>query len=96
MAHPALFELLARIAKDAERRERKVVLFGESAADPSRLPFYLGVGYRSFAIAPVRLRSLLKVLKRYTVEECRRIAARVLEAPRTVDVQRVLVNVEID
>jgi phosphotransferase system enzyme I (PtsI) len=96
LPHPAVFELLARIAKDGERRQKEIVLFGESAADPTRLPFYLGAGFRSFAVAPVRLRSLLKVLKRYTIEECRRIAARVLEAPRTVDVQRVLVNVEVD
>jgi hypothetical protein len=44
----------------------------------------------------VRLRKLLKVLSRYSADECRRIAARVLEAPRAVDVQRVLVNVETD
>lgn len=94
MAHPAVFELLARMAKDAERREKPIVLFGESAADPVRVPFYLGVGYRSFSVAPVRLRGLLKALSRYSIDECRRIAARVLEAPRTVDVQKVLVSIE--
>ncbi len=94
MAHPAVFEILARMAKDAERREKPVVLFGESAADPVRAPFYLGVGYRSFSVAPVRLRGLLKALARYSLDECRRIAARVLEAPRTLDVQKVLVNIE--
>lgn len=96
MVHPAVFETLARMAKDAERRDKPLVLFGESAADPVRVPFYLGVGYRSFSIAPVRLRSVLKVLSRYTIEECRRIAARILEAPRTLDVQKVLVNLEVD
>jgi len=96
MVHPAVFELLARMAKDAERREKSLVLFGESAADPVRMPFYLGVGYRTFSIAPVRLRSVLKVLGRYTIEECRRIAARILEAPRTLDVQKVLVNLETE
>lgn len=96
MVHPAVFELLARMAKDAERREKPLLLFGESAADPLRVPFYLGVGFRSFSIAPVRLRSMLKVLSRYTVEECRRIAARILEAPRTLDVQKVLVNLDTE
>jgi phosphoenolpyruvate-protein kinase (PTS system EI component) len=96
LVHPALFEILHRMCKDAERREKPLVLFGESAADPVRLPFYLGVGYRSFSIAPVRLRAVLKVLERYTVEECRRIAARVLEAPRSLDVQKVLVNLETE
>ena len=44
----------------------------------------------------MRLRSVLKVLARYTVEECRRIAARILEAPRTLDVQKVLVGLETE
>ncbi|MCC7398626.1 MAG: phosphoenolpyruvate--protein phosphotransferase [Planctomycetes bacterium] len=95
MVHPAVFEMLARMAKDAERREKALLLFGESAADPVRFPFYLGVGYRSFAIAPVRLRAALRVLSRYSIDECRRIAARILEAPRTLDVQKVLVNLDL-
>ncbi|HEX5054400.1 MAG TPA: putative PEP-binding protein [Planctomycetota bacterium] len=94
MVHPAVFETLARMAKDAERREKQLILFGESAADPVRVPFYLGVGYRSFSIAPVRLRSMLRVMAHYSLDECRRIAARILEAPRTLDVQKVLVNIE--
>jgi phosphotransferase system enzyme I (PtsI) len=94
MVHPAVFEMLARMAKDGERRGKPLVLFGESAADPVRMPFYLGVGYRSFSIAPVRLRGVLKVMARYSIEECRKLAARILEAPRALDVQKVLVNVE--
>jgi phosphoenolpyruvate-protein kinase (PTS system EI component) len=54
------------------------------------------VGYRSFSIAPVRLRGVAKVLGRYSIEECRKIAARILEAPRTLDVQKVLVNLEAE
>jgi phosphotransferase system enzyme I (PtsI) len=96
MVHPAVFETLARLAKDAERRDKPLVLFGESAADPVRMPFHLGVGFRAFSIAPVRLRGVLKVLARYSIDECRRIAARILEAPRTLDVQKVLVNLEVE
>lgn len=94
MVHPAVFEMLARLAKDAERRGKPLVLFGESAADPVRVPFYIGVGYRAFSIAPVRLRAVLQVLARYSLDECRRIANRILEAPRTLDVQKILVNLE--
>ncbi|HLQ37637.1 MAG TPA: phosphoenolpyruvate--protein phosphotransferase [Planctomycetota bacterium] len=94
LVHPALFEILARMAKEAERRDQELVLFGEGAADPVRVPFYLGAGYRSFAVAPVRLRAILRVLRRYSLEECRRIAARILEAPRTTDVQKVLVGID--
>ena len=96
MVHPAVFETLARMSKDASRKGKPIVLFGESAADPERVPFYVGVGYRSFSVAPVRLRGMLKVFARYSAEECRRIAARMLEAPRTLDVQRVLVNLDLE
>ncbi len=96
LPHPAVFETLARIAKEADQKDREVILFGETAADPVRLPFYIGAGFRRFSIAPVRLRGLLKVLRRYSAEECRRICARVLEAPRSIDVQRVLVSIETD
>jgi len=96
MVHPAVFEVLARMCKDANRRKKPLVLFGESAAEPMRVPFYIGVGYRSFSVAPVRLRGMLKVLARYSVDECRRIAARMLEAPRTLDVQKVLVNLDVE
>lgn len=96
MVHPSVFEMLHRMARQAERLEKPLLMFGESAADPVRIPFYVGVGYRSFSIAPVRLRGALKVLSRYTVDECRRIAARILEAPRTLDVQKVLVNLDVD
>lgn len=96
MVHPAVFEMLARMCKDADRRKKPLVLFGESAAEPMRVPFYIGVGYRSFSVAPVRLRGMLKVLARYSVDECRRISARMLEAPRTLDVQKVLVNLDLD
>lgn len=96
MVHPAVFEILARMCKEADRRKKPLVLFGESAAEPMRVPFYIGVGYRSFSVAPVRLRGMLKVLARYSVDECRRIAARMLEAPRTLDVQKVLVNLDVE
>lgn len=96
MVHPAVFETLSRMAKDADRRKKPLVLFGESAAEPERVPFYIGVGFRSFSVAPVRLRGMLKVMARYSADECRRIAARMLEAPRTLDVQKVLVNLELE
>ena len=56
MVHPAVFETLARMSKDAARKGKQVVLFGETAAEPERVPFYIGVGYRSFSVAPARSR----------------------------------------
>ena len=80
------------MAKEARAHKKDLVLFGEGAGDPSRLPFYLGVGIRSFSVAPVGFETVLDVCKKYTVDECRKIADRILEAPRALDVQRLLLR----
>lgn len=92
MMHPGLFEVLARLARDAAALDKELVLFGEGAADPIRLPFYLGTGVRSYAVAPVRVNGMLEILQRFSIDECQAIAKRVLEAPRALDVQRILVQ----
>ena len=74
------------------KAKKDLVLFGEGAADPRRVPFYIGVGIKHFSVAPVRLNGMLKVLRRYTVGECNKIADKILNAPRALDVQRVLVQ----
>jgi phosphotransferase system enzyme I (PtsI) len=92
MPHPAMFELLTRMAKEARAAEKPVVLFGEVAADPVRLPFYLGVGYRDFAIAPVNVAAVLDVLGRVTIDQCESFAEELQEAPRALDAQRILLR----
>ncbi len=90
--HPAFFELIARMAREAKSHNKDLVLFGEGAADASRLPFYLGVGIRSFSVAPVSFESVLDLCRKVTLDECRKIADRLLEAPRALDVQRLLLR----
>jgi phosphoenolpyruvate-protein kinase (PTS system EI component) len=80
------------MASEAAASKKRLVLFGEGAADPMRIPFYLGVGIREFSVAPVRLEGMLEIMRRFTIEECRQIAGRVLEAPRALEVQRILVQ----
>ena len=92
MLHPGVFELLARLAREAEGKEKRLILFGEGAGDPTRIPFYVGIGIREFSVAPVRMDSVLKGLERFAVDECQKIAARILEAPRSLEVQRLLLR----
>ena len=46
----------------------------------------------SSLVAPVRLTSMLRVIRRFTISECNKIADKILNAPRALDVQRVLVQ----
>ncbi len=80
------------MSKDVEKAGKKLILFGEGAADPMRVPFYVGVGIQDFSVAPARLNGMLQVLGRFSVTECRKISAKILNAPRSLDVQRVLVK----
>ena len=91
--HPAVFEVLAQITREAAKHQKRVVLFGEGAADPVRIPFYVGVGIRSFSVAPVRLKMMLQTLRKFTIDECTKISTELLKAPRALDVQRVLVQI---
>ena len=51
----------------------------------------------SVFVQDVTLRDGMHAIRhRYTVDECRKIAMRVLDAPRSLDVQRVLVNLKVD
>lgn len=92
MVHPAVFDLVNQMAREARKHDKRLILFGEGAADPVRLPLFLGLGIRDFSIAPVRMAGLLKVLRRYTIDECRKIAEKILQAPRSLDVERILVQ----
>ncbi|PIE25612.1 MAG: phosphoenolpyruvate--protein phosphotransferase [Planctomycetota bacterium] len=92
--HPALFLLLDRVAKQASELDKGVVLFGEGAADPLRLPFYLGAGYRHFAIAPVRSQRVRKVLGQWSKGAAEVLAHRVLDASSSLEVQRLLLEAE--
>ena len=92
MVHPAVFELLHRMASEAREHQKRLILFGEGAAERQRLPLYLGIGIRELSVAPARVNGVLKVLRRYTIEECRKIADRILQAPRALDVERILVQ----
>jgi phosphoenolpyruvate-protein kinase (PTS system EI component) len=94
--HPALFELIARMAKEAKKAGNTLVLFGEGAADPMRVPFFVGIGITNFSVAPVRLNGMLEVLGRFTRAECKQISDQILNAPRALDVQRILVRMVED
>ncbi|MBK8979395.1 MAG: phosphoenolpyruvate--protein phosphotransferase [Planctomycetes bacterium] len=92
MHHPATLELLQRLAQDAEAEEKRMVLFGELAASPELIPFLIGVGFRDFAVAPAHAATVLQTVRQLTVDECHRIAEAVLQAPRSLDVQRILLT----
>jgi phosphoenolpyruvate-protein kinase (PTS system EI component) len=96
MLHPALFELLNRMVREAKKSKQPLVLFGEHAGDPRLAPLFMGLGVREFSVAPVRMEGMLRALGRYTIDECRKLAEKVLQAPRALDVERILVKLDVN
>ncbi len=92
--HPAFFKLLAGLAKEARRLRKKCLLFGEAVTDPLRLPFFVGVGFRSFSVTPVRSPKARKSLRAWTVPAAETLAKQVLRAPDSLSVQKVLLEAE--
>jgi len=92
--HPALFRLLATLAREAAESQCTVTLFGESASDAKRIPFYLGVGYRSLSVSPFHSRGVREALATWNLAQCQTLAQNVLEAATSLEVQRILLEAE--
>ena len=75
----------------SRRAGKPLGLFGESAADVVRLPFYLGVGYRTFSVSPVRVPTFRGVLASIQASRCRELANRVLSLTSAAEIRQVLV-----
>jgi len=90
--HPALFKLLEQIVEDARSlgKAGELYLFGESAADPLRLPFYVGVGIRKFSVSPGRAAKIAETMSRWSLPETKELARSVLNAGTAPKVQKLL------
>ncbi len=89
-SHPGLFRLLAALHQTARERNLPVGLFGENAADPVSLPFFLGVGFRSFSISPVRVPSFLRALSSLEIARCRDLASKALTLGSAEEIRALL------
>jgi phosphoenolpyruvate-protein kinase (PTS system EI component) len=92
--HPSLFRLLYQVQIDATHSGKELTLFGEGAADPLRLPFWIGAGYRSLAVSPVRSPHVRRSLGAWTLAAAQQLAERVLAAETSLEVQRILLEAE--
>lgn len=92
--HPSLFRLIDGLREEARGSGIEVLLFGESASDPLRSPFYLGAGYRDLCVSPVRSPRVLKTLRAWTEVAARQLKDRVLAARTSLEVQKTLLEAE--
>ncbi|BAK84197.1 phosphoenolpyruvate--protein phosphotransferase [Komagataeibacter medellinensis] len=78
--HPAVLRLV-RMAADAGLRQRRPVsLCGEMASDPRCVPLLVGLGIRAFSMHASAVPRVKQAIRAVGMDDCRRMAARALEA----------------
>lgn len=76
--HPAVIRTIARITAAAEKKQIKVGVCGEMAADPVYAPLLLGLGADSLSVAASSLPEIKYLIRRMNMQEARNMAAEVL------------------
>jgi phosphotransferase system enzyme I (PtsI) len=77
-ADPAVVSLLRSIIHDANKAKINVSICGEMASEPEFVMLLLGLGYRTFSLAPPMIPEIKKLVRSVTVESCNIIARKVL------------------
>jgi len=77
-ADPAVVNLLRSIIHDANKAKINASICGEMASEPEFVMLLLGLGYRTFSLAPPMIPEIKKLVRSVTVESCNVIARKVL------------------
>jgi phosphotransferase system enzyme I (PtsI) len=88
--HPGVLRVLQQIAAAADAAGKPASICGEIAGDHWFTPILVGLGFRELSMAPVFVPRVKLMLRSFTVDECRQIAARALAMQATSAVRRLV------
>lgn len=88
--NPAVIKLIHQVIRAANRRNVEVSLCGEMAGNPLYTPLLLGLGLRSFSMAPVDIPAIKQVVRATTIERCQMVARKVMQFDSDRQVQNYL------
>ncbi len=74
MTDPGVLRPLYRLGRDLGLAVDRLTVCGDSARDPAMLVFYLGIGCRSFSLAPEDIPAVRTLLSQLSVDACREAA----------------------
>jgi phosphotransferase system enzyme I (PtsI) len=77
--HPAVIATLHRLVKDARAAGKEISICGDMAGDPLYTRLLLGLGLRSFSVAPGEILELKKAVRSVDSGEAVKLAERALE-----------------
>ncbi len=84
---PAVLRLIQQSVQIADANDTPIAVCGEMSSNPGRALLLLGLGVRNLSVPPSALPRVKKAIRSVSIEQCRKIAKRVmkLEAARDVD-----------
>jgi len=75
--HPAVLRLIKQVIRAGQRHDVGVSLCGEMGSQPEYALLLLGMGLRTFSVAPPAIPELKKLIRSVTIEHARRVARHV-------------------
>jgi phosphotransferase system enzyme I (PtsI) len=76
--HPAVLRLIKEVIRAGQRHDVGVSLCGEMASQPEYALLLLGIGLRTFSVAPPAIPELKKLIRSVTIEHARQVARRAI------------------
>jgi phosphotransferase system enzyme I (PtsI) len=87
-ADPAVLRLIRTVVQDSYKAQINCSVCGEMASEPEFVMLLLGLGVRTFSLAPPMIPEIKQIIRSVTVENCNAIARKVL----TMNAERQIIN----
>ncbi|MFH1613502.1 MAG: phosphoenolpyruvate--protein phosphotransferase [Planctomycetota bacterium] len=88
--HPSVLRALKKIADSAVRHNIEVTVCGDMAHQVVYLPFLLGIGIRTFSLAPTFMPVIQKTISQIDINEAQAVARDVLTRNRISEIAEIL------
>ena len=88
--HPAVLRLIAETCKAAKAHGRWVGVCGAMAGDPLAVPVLIGLGVKELSVAIPSVPAIKERVRSLSLEECRSLAARCLQAADPAEARELL------
>jgi phosphotransferase system enzyme I (PtsI) len=85
--HPAVLQVIRAVTAAADAADRELTICGEMAGDPDYTELLLGLGLRSFSVAPGELLDVKNAIRKATMADARRMAEQALSLGSVAEVE---------
>jgi len=91
--HPAVLRGLAAVIRPIVAAGKDVSICGEMGSDPRYIPFFLGLGIRTFSVNPTAIAETQRTISRLTLPQCEAYANDLLASSSIVRIEATTLNI---